>query len=105
MDELARKRFDRVTASVARNLAQYDKALMELNEAALTLEALLNTQIDMIERASGENATTLKIRSEIAEAWKVFNDVTAVPAIEAVLQHFDTASVELGELVGALPKK
>jgi signal transduction histidine kinase len=105
MDELALRRFNRAAASVARKLAQYDKALMQLNEAALSLEALLNTQIDMIERVSGETASTQKIRAEIAQAWNVFNDDKAIPAIEAVLQHFDTASVELGELVGALPKK
>lgn len=104
VDELARRRFERIANRIAKNESVYEEAMRDLNGAIHMLEIDLIDYLDNLERVTGVIPETKRIREEIEHAWKIFNDMKLIPAVDAVLQTFSEASVSLAQLIGALDR-
>ena len=76
----------------------------ELNDSAQLMYTLLSGNLDLIERAlGGATPETIRMRSEVEQAWSALTADTVMPALEAVIEHFSTASTDLARYVGSLP--
>ncbi len=104
VNELAKRRFERMAGLIATAQNRYEEHMRGLNKEAAELERLLSSFIHDLERTGGVTTETTRIRSEVQAALKVFEDPHVIPALDAANQHFDTAAVELAQLVEALPK-
>jgi|GEM_PF-3636584 len=108
MDELAKRRFDRLADIIGKNLDQYNEGLVILSRSILTLKATLEAYMDGLERVANDTEQYEKIkemRAELERVWQNFNADTAMPAIEAVLPDIGKVAESIGVLVNAIPVK
>lgn len=103
MDDLSRKRFEKIAQTIALNLVKGKQAITDLMAAVTAIEALLLQYVDGLERITGPTAAIKSIRREVEVAWKVFEDPNVFAGIDAALDHFDTAAEALLKLVNDLP--
>ena len=104
MDELAKKRFEKIAKGIAFNLQMGKQAVSDMNAAAASLEVLLTQYLEGLQRVTGMTRDIERIEHEIRVSWKTFEEPEIVAAIDAAFDHFDTASVALARLVDAVPK-
>lgn len=105
MDELAKKRFDKKADIIGKHLGAFSLGLAAIKKAAPALRSHLYAHIDSVERVSGITPETVAIRNEIRAAWKVYKSKEAMPAVESVIQSFDSVANELAQLAGSLKKE
>jgi len=100
VDEVARRRFVQIAGAIARSHGRFVQAMVDLNDAANTQHALLDAQLDALERVGGQTTDSTLIRNEVAAAMATFTG--AADQVEAVMHHLDDAAVRVARLVGAL---
>lgn len=104
IDELAKRRFERIAGLIASAQVRYEEHMRGINNEAAELERLLRDFIAGLEKINGPTTESTKISNELDAALNIFVDPQVMSALDAANQYFDTAAIELAQLVSALPK-
>jgi len=105
MDDLSRQRFLARITEIARAHSEVAQTIRELHVSTTRLHAMLENQVEALERVYGTDiAEIIAIKIRIEATWAVFADPLLFAAIDSVHDEFSRTSIELAQMLDLLER-
>ena len=102
MDDIAKRKFDRIAGLIARDQIELEAHIRGINSAAIGVERLLVQYLDLFEGSHGPSDEILDIRRTLEATFDIFKDIRIFPALDSAQHSFDEIVIRIARLAGSL---